>query len=81
MATWLEVSHASHDIALLTGPNGGLHHVAWFVEDWGAIRDAADPRQADLRYPRTNVQRTAYNARETTQQLRAYGVPNSTFCL
>jgi catechol 2,3-dioxygenase len=42
MATWLEVSHASHDIALLTGPNGGLHHVAWFVEDWGAIRDAAD---------------------------------------
>lgn len=42
IATWLEVSHASHDIALVTGPNGGLHHVAWFVEDWMAIRDAAD---------------------------------------
>jgi catechol 2,3-dioxygenase len=42
LATWLEVSHSSHDIALLTGPNGGLHHIAWFVEDWTAIRDAAD---------------------------------------
>jgi len=42
IATWLEVSHASHDIALVTGPNGGLHHFAWAVEDWTAIRDAAD---------------------------------------
>jgi catechol 2,3-dioxygenase len=42
IATWLEVSHASHDIALVTGPNGGLHHFAWMVEDWTAIRDAAD---------------------------------------
>lgn len=42
MATWLEVSHSSHDLAVQTGANGGLHHVAWFVEDWGALRDAAD---------------------------------------
>jgi catechol 2,3-dioxygenase len=42
IATWLEVSHASHDIALVTGPNGGLHHFAWTVEDWTALRDAAD---------------------------------------
>jgi catechol 2,3-dioxygenase len=25
LATWLEVSHTPHDIALVTGPNGGLH--------------------------------------------------------
>ncbi len=42
IATWLEVSHSSHDIALVTGPNGGLHHFAFHVEDWTALRDAAD---------------------------------------
>jgi catechol 2,3-dioxygenase len=26
LATWLERSHSPHDIALVTGPNGGLHH-------------------------------------------------------
>jgi catechol 2,3-dioxygenase len=42
VATWLEVSHASHDIALVTGQDRGLHHFAWWVDDWNAIRDAAD---------------------------------------
>jgi catechol 2,3-dioxygenase len=42
VATWLEVSHSSHDIALVTGQDGGLHHFAWWVDDWNAIRDTAD---------------------------------------
>jgi catechol 2,3-dioxygenase len=42
VATWLEVSHASHDIALVTGQDRGLHHFAWWVDDWNAIRDTAD---------------------------------------
>ncbi|CAB4938048.1 MAG: catechol 2,3-dioxygenase [Actinobacteria bacterium] len=42
IATWLEVSHSSHDIALITGPNGGFHHVAFWVDDWNDLRDAAD---------------------------------------
>ncbi|MGI9197105.1 MAG: catechol 2,3-dioxygenase [Candidatus Nanopelagicales bacterium] len=42
IATWLEVSHSSHDIALVTGPDGGLHHFAFWVDDWNDIRDAAD---------------------------------------
>ncbi|MDT4908702.1 MAG: catechol 2,3-dioxygenase, partial [Pseudonocardiales bacterium] len=42
IATWLEVSHSSHDIALITGPNGGLHHFAFWVDDWGDLRSAAD---------------------------------------
>jgi catechol 2,3-dioxygenase len=42
VATWLEVSHASHDIALVTGQDRGLHHFAWWVDDWNAIREAAD---------------------------------------
>jgi catechol 2,3-dioxygenase len=42
IATWLEVSHSSHDIALITGPNGGLHHVAFWVDEWTDLRNAAD---------------------------------------
>lgn len=42
LATWLEVSHTPHDIALVTGPNGGLHHVAFWVDEWTDLRDAAD---------------------------------------
>jgi catechol 2,3-dioxygenase len=42
LATWLERSHHSHDIALVTGQDKGLHHFAWWVDDWNAIRDAAD---------------------------------------
>lgn len=42
IATWLEVSHSSHDIALVTGPDGGLHHFAFWVDDWNDIRTASD---------------------------------------
>jgi len=42
VATWLEHSHHSHDIALVTGQDRGLHHFAWWVDDWNAIRDVAD---------------------------------------
>jgi catechol 2,3-dioxygenase len=42
IATWLEVSHTSHDIALITGANRGLHHFAFWVDDWNELRRAAD---------------------------------------
>ncbi len=42
LATWLERSHTPHDIAIITGPNGGLHHFAFWVDDWNAVREAAD---------------------------------------
>lgn len=42
LATWLERSHSPHDIAIITGPNGGLHHFAFWVDDWNAVREAAD---------------------------------------
>src|SRR6266540_3849186 len=42
LATWLEVSHTPHDIAMVTGPNGGLHHFAFWVDDWNDVRAAAD---------------------------------------
>ena len=42
IATWLEVSHKSHDIAVITGPNHGLHHFAFWVDGWNDLRTAAD---------------------------------------
>jgi catechol 2,3-dioxygenase len=42
IATWLEVSHSSHDIAVITGSNRGLHHFAFWVDDWNDLRSAAD---------------------------------------
>ena len=42
LATWLERSHTPHDIAIVTGPNGALHHFAFWLDDWNAVREAAD---------------------------------------
>ncbi|MCP4893542.1 MAG: catechol 2,3-dioxygenase, partial [Actinomycetales bacterium] len=32
-ATWLTVTDSPHDIAIVTGKNGGLHHFAWWLDD------------------------------------------------
>jgi catechol 2,3-dioxygenase len=42
LATWLERSHTPHDLAIVTGPNGALHHFAFWVDDWNNVREAAD---------------------------------------
>lgn len=42
IGVWLERSHSPHDIAVVTGPNGGLHHFAYWLDDWDQVRQAAD---------------------------------------
>ena len=42
LCTFLERSHTPHDIAFLTGPDGGFHHVAYWVDDWNELRRGAD---------------------------------------
>jgi catechol 2,3-dioxygenase len=42
LGTWLERSHSPHDLAIVHGPNGGLHHFAFWLDDWDHVRDAAD---------------------------------------
>ncbi len=42
LGTWMERSHSPHDLAVVHGPNGGLHHFAFWLDDWDDIRDAAD---------------------------------------
>ena len=42
LGTWLERSNSPHDLAIVHGPNGGLHHFAYWLDDWDDVRDAAD---------------------------------------
>ncbi|MEZ5094381.1 catechol 2,3-dioxygenase [Nocardioides sp.] len=42
LGTWMERSHSPHDLAVVHGPNGGLHHFAFWLDDWDDVRDAAD---------------------------------------
>ena len=42
IATWLFVTNTPHDIAIIAGPNGKLHHVGFFLDEWNDIRRAAD---------------------------------------
>jgi catechol 2,3-dioxygenase len=42
LATFLERTHTPHDVAFITGPQGAFHHVAYWVDDWNDLREAAD---------------------------------------
>ncbi|MQA13338.1 MAG: catechol 2,3-dioxygenase [Pseudonocardiaceae bacterium] len=42
LGVWLERSHSPHDIAIVNGPNGALHHFAFWLDDWDHVRKAAD---------------------------------------
>lgn len=42
LGAWLERSHSPHDLAVVHGPSGGLHHFAYWLDDWDDVRDAAD---------------------------------------
>jgi catechol 2,3-dioxygenase len=42
LGTWLERSHSPHDLAIVHGPNGGLHHFAFWLDEWDDVADAAD---------------------------------------
>jgi len=42
LGTWLERSHSPHDLAIVHGANGGLHHFAFWLDDWDDVRNAAD---------------------------------------
>lgn len=42
LGTWLERSHSPHDLAVVHGANGGLHHFAFWLDNWDDVRDAAD---------------------------------------
>lgn len=41
-ATWLARSTTPHDLAFVGGPEMGLHHFAFFLDDWADILRAAD---------------------------------------
>jgi catechol 2,3-dioxygenase len=42
IASWLSAHNKVHDIALLKGPDGKLHHFAFQLKDWNAVLHAGD---------------------------------------
>jgi catechol 2,3-dioxygenase len=42
LGVWMERSHSPHDVAIVNGPNGALHHFAFWLDDWDQVRKAAD---------------------------------------
>ena len=42
IGSWLSCGESPHDLAVIKGPNGKLHHFAYHLEDWSAILRAGD---------------------------------------
>ncbi|RSM77786.1 catechol 2,3-dioxygenase [Kibdelosporangium aridum] len=42
IGSWMFCGNSPHDIAFIKGPNGKLHHFAYQLVDWNAIRHAGD---------------------------------------
>lgn len=42
IAAWLFRTNTVHDIAIIAGPQGKMHHFSFLLDDWNEIRKAAD---------------------------------------
>ena len=42
IGSWLFCTNTPHDIAVINGPNGKLHHFAYYLTDWSDILHAGD---------------------------------------
>lgn len=42
LAAFLTRTNTPHDIAFVPGPTSGLHHIAFYLEDWNSVLRAAD---------------------------------------
>jgi len=42
IAVWMERTHSPHDLAFIPGNPGGMHHFAFWLDDWSEIGRAAD---------------------------------------
>ena len=42
IGTWMTAGNTVHDIAVIGGPNGKLHHFAFQLTDWSEIKKAGD---------------------------------------
>jgi catechol 2,3-dioxygenase len=42
IGTWMTAGNTVHDIAIIGGPNGKLHHFAFQLADWSEIKKAGD---------------------------------------
>lgn len=42
LGSWMFCTNTPHDIAFIKGPNGKLHHFAYYMKDWSEIKRAGE---------------------------------------
>lgn len=42
VASFLTRTNTPHDLAILKGPNGRFHHIAFYLDDWNEVKRAAE---------------------------------------
>jgi catechol 2,3-dioxygenase len=42
LGSWMFCTNTPHDIAIIRGPNGKLHHFAFWLNDWSEVLRAGD---------------------------------------
>ncbi|WP_071396225.1 catechol 2,3-dioxygenase [Bacillus tuaregi] len=42
LATWLFVTNTPHDLAIIKGPDAGVHHIGFYLDNWNDVLKAAD---------------------------------------
>lgn len=79
VAAFLTRTSTPHDIAFVPGPSMGLHHIAFFLEDWNAVLKAADVVAKARKNPSLTPNRHGMTRGTTYYMFDPSGNRNETF--
>ena len=79
MAAFLTRTSTPHDIACIPGPSMGLHHIAFFLDDWNGVLRAADVVAKARKNPSLTPNRHGMTRGATYYMFDPSGNRNETF--
>ncbi|WP_062346380.1 catechol 2,3-dioxygenase [Novosphingobium sp. CCH12-A3] len=79
IAAFLTRTNTPHDIACVPGPSSGLHHIAFFLDDWNGILRAADIVAKSKKQPSLTPNRHGMTRGATFYMFDPSGNRNETF--
>lgn len=79
LAAFLTRTSTPHDIAFIPGPSMGLHHIAFFLDDWNAVLKAADVVAKARKNPSLTPNRHGMTRGATYYMFDPSGNRNETF--
>ena len=79
LAAFLTRSNTPHDIAFVPGPTSGLHHIAFYLEDWNSVLKAADIVAKSGKQPSLTPNRHGMTRGATFYMFDPSGNRNETF--